>query len=222
MLLNKEVIHRIVTGIILGAVSWFVYMQLPYYVVSTLLLFVLYYILIVEWRRLFPQRTPLFWLLTFLYLIPAFIFMILMNNHPIDRNFLFILIILISTFDTGAYVLGSMFGRHKIAASVSPGKSWEGFIGGYLCAAGGFAFLLWNNATPLEWGLILGFTLLVCCLGTMGDFFESWLKRRVQLKDSGTALPGHGGFLDRFDAIMFTVLCLYFFKDMLIKIFHVT
>ncbi len=222
MLFSKEVIHRITTGIILGAVSWFVYMKLPFYVVSAFILFVLGYILVVEWHRLFPEKKALFWLLTFAYLIPAFIFLVLMNNHPIDRNFLFVLIILISTFDTGAYVIGSMFGKHKIAPAVSPGKSWEGFVGGYLCAVGGFAFLLWNNGTQLEWGHILGFTLLVCFLGTMGDLFESWLKRRAQIKDSGTALPGHGGFLDRFDALILTVLFLYCFKDSFIKIFQIT
>ncbi|GMU19837.1 MAG: hypothetical protein AMXMBFR12_10280 [Candidatus Babeliales bacterium] len=64
------------------------------------------------------------------------------------------------------------------------------------------------------------FTLLVCILSLIGDLFESWLKRRAGIKDSGTMLPGHGGFLDRFDGILFTVIFFYIFKDYLVKLFE--
>ena len=114
--------------------------------------------------------------------------------------------------DTGAYCVGSLIGRHKLFPRVSPGKSWEGSIGGaVLClivsqvAAHYLPFL-----TAIEWAV---FALVVVVFGTWGDLIESLLKRQMGIKDSGKILPGHGGMLDRFDssilAIPASVIFLY-------------
>jgi phosphatidate cytidylyltransferase len=105
--------------------------------------------------------------------------------------------------DSGAYYLGSRFGRHRLAPLVSPKKSWEGVVGG---VAGSF-FALWVCRTVFfpELGLPAGLALaaLMSVLAPLGDLVESLFKRDVGVKDSSTVLPGHGGFLDRTDSLFF-------------------
>ena len=111
--------------------------------------------------------------------------------------------------DTGAYCVGSLIGRHKLFPRVSPGKSWEGSIGGGLVVmgvAGLVATYVDNGAQPMltiwQW-LGLGLTVVVC--GTWGDLVESLFKRTLGIKDSGNILPGHGGMLDRFDSSLLAI-----------------
>src|SRR5205807_6979541 len=99
----------------------------------------------------------------------------------------------------------------------SPGKSWEGVCGGYLFACASFAFLAYEYALTTPLWFNAGFTFITCVCACLGDLFESWLKRRVGIKDSGTSLPGHGGFLDRFDGILSTIFFFYVFRDILIQ-----
>lgn len=104
------------------------------------------------------------------------------------------------TNDTGAYCSGSLFGRHKLFPRISPGKSWEGSVGGGLLVLA-VAAVEWWIARPVE-SLVawLGFGLIVVFFGTWGDLVESLFKRTLGIKDSGNILPGHGGMLDRFDS----------------------
>lgn len=105
--------------------------------------------------------------------------------------------------DSGAYLVGSTLGRRKLFPAVSPGKSWEGAIGGFIftiiIAVISYQFL--GILDMVDW-LVIGS--LVSVLGTYGDLIESMLKRSVNIKDSGHFLPGHGGVLDRFDAVFFS------------------
>jgi phosphatidate cytidylyltransferase len=104
--------------------------------------------------------------------------------------------------DIAAYFVGTRFGRHKMAPSISPAKSWEGFAGGIAGALFGvfLFFVLIHGIDPLD-GLGLG--LIIGLLAPVGDLIESMAKREIGIKDSGTVLPGHGGVLDRLDAIVF-------------------
>ena len=130
------------------------------------------------------------------YLIPLSVFIFLWTN------------------DTGAYLSGSLFGKHKLFPRVSPGKSWEGSIGG--------GILVLIVATAIGWyensgmhdvaeGLAMsvpawmGLGLVVVFFGTWGDLVESLFKRTVGIKDSGNILPGHGGMLDRFDSSLMAI-----------------
>ncbi|MDQ3751551.1 MAG: phosphatidate cytidylyltransferase [Actinomycetota bacterium] len=104
--------------------------------------------------------------------------------------------------DIGAYFTGTRFGAHRMAPSISPGKSWEGFAGGLVCClVGGVACAA--ALPPLGW--VDGGALGALCgvFGAAGDLAESLVKRTVGVKDSGRLLPGHGGFLDRLDAMVF-------------------
>ena len=106
--------------------------------------------------------------------------------------------------DTGAYCVGSMFGKHRLFERISPKKSWEGSIGGaVVCVA--ISFLLahfFPFMTTLQW---IGLSLVIVVFGTWGDLTESLLKRQLHIKDSGTILPGHGGMLDRFDSSLMAI-----------------
>lgn len=114
--------------------------------------------------------------------------------------------------DIGAYFSGKGFGRHKLAPTISPGKSWEGAIGGWLAVlvisaavamsmSGGetFQYHLFNR---WGWGGFVGILSLMVVASVVGDLFESQLKRRAGMKDSSNLLPGHGGVLDRIDALI--------------------
>ena len=111
-------------------------------------------------------------------------------------------------YDSMAYVAGSMFGKHKMAKNISPKKSWEGLIGGAIFAIimGILNAVLFQAASMLSWIIIAS---IIVIFGTFGDLFESKLKRNLGIKDSGSILPGHGGFLDRFDSLLFAVPVIY-------------
>lgn len=101
--------------------------------------------------------------------------------------------------DIGAYFAGRTIGGPKIAPAISPSKTWAGLAGGVI-AATAFAFAL-HVWTGLPFRLVM-WTPLLACVAQAGDFYESWLKRRAGVKDSGTLLPGHGGVLDRLDGLV--------------------
>ena len=108
--------------------------------------------------------------------------------------------------DAGAYCIGSLLGRHKLFPRISPGKSWEGSIGGAVFVlAAAWAISYWLDGvmlTTLEW---LGLGMVVVVFGTWGDLVESLFKRTLGIKDSGNILPGHGGMLDRFDSALLAI-----------------
>lgn len=106
--------------------------------------------------------------------------------------------------DTGAYMVGSLIGKHRLFERISPKKSWEGTIGGTLLAiASAFVFnALFPIMAAWQWA---GLALVVVVFGTWGDLCESLMKRQLGIKDSGTILPGHGGFLDRFDSALMAI-----------------
>ncbi|MDQ3956796.1 MAG: phosphatidate cytidylyltransferase [Actinomycetota bacterium] len=111
-------------------------------------------------------------------------------------------ILIVACDDIGAYFAGTSFGRHKIAPSISPAKSWEGFAGGIVTAlAAGLLFASLLREMTVPTGLALG--AIAGLLAPVGDLVESLAKREIGIKDSGRLLPGHGGMLDRLDAIIF-------------------
>jgi phosphatidate cytidylyltransferase len=108
--------------------------------------------------------------------------------------------------DTGAYCVGSLIGRHKLFPRISPGKSWEGSIGGAVVVlAVAAAISIYIDDVMLTLPQWLGLGLVVVVFGTWGDLVESLFKRTLGIKDSGNILPGHGGMLDRFDSSLLAI-----------------
>jgi phosphatidate cytidylyltransferase len=139
-----------------------------------------------------------------------------MNQLDLYRPLVYYLFLIVFSFDAGAYIAGSLFGKNLIAPTITPKKTIEGFIGGYLSAIVIFVWALYDAQNHLPPRFVLAFTLLVCTIAFFGDLLESYLKRKANIKDSGDILPGHGGFLDRFDAVMLTVFFFFIWKDWLI------
>ena len=135
------------------------------------------------------------------------------NGYDIQYTYLMPLSVFVFLWinDAGAYICGSLLGRHKLFPRVSPGKSWEGSIGGVLLVVVA-AVLIWYfteqydvndlRLTAYEWA---GLGIVVVVFGTWGDLIESLFKRTLGIKDSGNILPGHGGMLDRFDSTLMAV-----------------
>jgi len=151
----------------------------------------------VEWFKA-PKGPQSKWpqAVLFLFPVPAFAALLWMcEQEPYDPWPILGFVWMIWANDTGAYLVGKPFGKHKLWPSVSPGKSWEGTLGGMLAAAG----VSWA-VLGVEWmwlGALMG------ALSTAGDLTQSAWKRRRGLKDSGTLLPGHGGIMDRFDGFFY-------------------
>ena len=148
--------------------------------------------------------------------LPLSIINVLAFRTATDGNIHFYYLLPLSVFiflwtsDTGAYCVGSLFGKHKLFPRISPAKSWEGSIGGgtlVLVAAFLVSILdqSYGNLSGLNTLQWLGLGLVVTIFGTWGDLVESLIKRTLGIKDSGTILPGHGGMLDRFDSSLLAI-----------------
>ena len=126
------------------------------------------------------------------------------NDGAYNYQIVFGLLFILWASDTGAYFAGTFFGKRKLFERISPKKSWEGFFGGAALALI-FAYGLsrfFDTFSLVQW-IIIG--LIVIIGGTFGDLVESLLKRSFEIKDSGNSLPGHGGFLDRFDGLLISM-----------------
>jgi phosphatidate cytidylyltransferase len=132
--------------------------------------------------------------------------------RDLDEGTLLALATLLSVWanDVFAYLVGSMLGKHKMSPNISPNKSWEGFAGGTI-----FTILVWvglyfviDSPMTLWWHALVG--LAIALAGVLGDLAESRLKREAGVKDSGRLLPGHGGFLDRFDSLIMVSVVAYY------------
>ena len=139
-------------------------------------------------------------------------FLVSIRRGPDGMTWIFLLLAIIFAGDISAYYVGSYLGRHKLNPAISPGKTIEGAIGGLagnllVGSIGKFFFL-----PALSWGPAVLFFLAVGLSGQVGDLFESEFKRSSNIKDSGGILPGHGGFLDRIDALLFASPVAYLFK----------
>ena len=117
--------------------------------------------------------------------------------------------------DTGAYLVGITVGKHKLFERISPQKSWEGFFGGLVfTVASAFVFAHFETSIPIyHW---IGLSLSIVVFGTWGDLIESLIKRTLGVKDSGYSLPGHGGYLDRFDSFLLAVYGMLFYVQLFI------
>lgn len=156
--------------------------------------------------RAYPEKTalwangPVLFLVGLILLVPAWLG--LTSLHGQGAWWLMYLFLLVWGADTGAYFAGRAFGRRKLAPAVSPGKTLEGFAGGLvLTMALALGVALWQGFTGQRLLAFLALSFITVLASVLGDLFESMVKRRAGIKDSGTIFPGHGGALDRIDSL---------------------
>lgn len=209
---------RFLTGTIIATGFWFIFFYCPTAIFSLTLIAILSTILIKEWTILFKYNSYRFWLLMPLYPILPFVLLIYMNQQAQYHQLLYYLFLTVFTFDTSAYMTGSMIGYHKVIPKISPHKTVEGCIGGFIGTFIGFYVALWQQGINLSLLTIMILTFAICTIAFWGDIFESMLKRQAHIKHSGTILPGHGGFLDRFDAVMMVTFFFFLFRNQLAQL----
>jgi phosphatidate cytidylyltransferase len=145
---------------------------------------------------------PILGLLGLMLLGFTWIAIVTILNYQSGQWLLLLAIVIIVLADVGGFFAGKYFGKHKLAPIISPGKTWEGFVGGLLLEGVLVGSLVWYLSDHVT---VLGLSLLVipvALYSVLGDLFESMIKRHSGVKDSGRLLPGHGGVLDRIDGVM--------------------
>ena len=133
------------------------------------------------------------------------------NVQGLSTKLLLFFFIAIFGSDSGAYFAGKALGKHKLVPKISPGKTWEGLIGGILAAAAMGALCTWAFFPELPYQFSIALAAVMAVVGVLGDLTESAIKRGAGAKDAATILPGHGGLLDRLDSLLFNAPILYYF-----------
>jgi phosphatidate cytidylyltransferase len=151
------------------------------------------------WRGVRPNQTTWIGAAGFAVLVPAGLAMLALR--PLE---VLLVLVLVWIADSAAYFVGRAWGRRKLAPTISPGKSWEGAIGG-LIGAVLYAIICGYFIQGIAWAPFLAAAALLAMVSIVGDLFESAVKRQAGVKDSGTLLPGHGGILDRIDSATATL-----------------
>lgn len=207
----------VIAGTIYLALLMFGGPYIPAFVIGTPLALIATFVFYLFRRHVnelvLSQITATFFTIVYTGLMLSFLGLI----RDLPSGAAWLLLVLASTFgaDTGAYITGRAIGKHKLAPHVSPGKTIEGLIGGIglsIVAALVCRLLIPGDLTKADC-LWVGFA--VGLIGPLGDLSESMLKRSVGVKDSGNLIPGHGGLLDRIDALLFTAPFVYYYASYL-------
>ena len=150
------------------------------------------------WLKLAVRHRVVLGVTGLVVLVPTWLALSRLQNDP---WLLLLLLAVVWVADTAAYFTGRALGRHKLAPAISPGKTWEGVAGAFVAVTAYAAVLHFSGRIPLDLATVVLAFLGMTALSIVGDLFESWLKRRAGVKDSGAIFPGHGGMLDRIDAL---------------------
>ena len=170
-----------------------------------LVLACLWWALALLWVQSYPQSTLLWgsrWVravMGLLVLVPAGVALVFIRVQESGAALIVLLVLIVASADIGAFFAGRRWGRHKLAANVSPGKTWQGFAGGVVANLLLAVLVWWFAGSSLGYWLVL--IVPASLVSVLGDLLESMLKRHRGIKDSGVILPGHGGILDRLDSL---------------------
>ena len=199
-------------GILMFTLSFFIEGRIPidgkplpaeFYILIFPIISCIYMIKLYKKFERKPFTNIAFTFLGLFYVIVPFVLLNVIVFEEGQYNFEIILgsLLILWASDTGAYFAGTFFGKRKLFERISPKKSWEGFIGGAVLALT-FAYGSSRYLHTLSVSQWMTVGILIIVGGTFGDLIESLLKRSIEIKDSGDSLPGHGGFLDRFDGLL--------------------
>lgn len=204
----------VLSGLVSGATTG-AGILVPLYVISALFwVFVVPVWLVRKWTLSNPMLASL---VGFVVLVPTSL--ALVHLRALGPWVMLAVMAVVWVADIAAYFSGRAFGRHKLAPSISPGKTWEGAIGAVVAVLlFGFGVLTWQGASNPGGAMVVAAGLVLwTAISIIGDLFESLLKRQAGLKDSGTILPGHGGILDRIDSLTSTLPLVALFVVLLAR-----
>ena len=197
---NKLLI-RTIFSIIIFALFFAFYLYYPKYII--LLVIFIYLIIIYEVFKNFNYYN----FLVYFYLIISFLILTYFLLYLYNQNIFLIFVLTVLLFDTFSYLFGKIFGKIKFIPSISPNKTLEGFIGGFISTL--FFILSYNYLIKKYFILeLVIFSSLIILLAFLGDLLQSYIKRKSKIKDSSNFLPGHGGFFDRMDGYLLSVFIL--------------
>ncbi len=198
----------------------------PWYQYSPGIAFATLVFVAVPWLMAGREKTGRVTMIPFMVLGPVYVGFLLSHGlalRELDggagyaRDWLLFTVLVTFATDTGAFFTGKAVGRHLMVPAVSPGKTWEGAIGGFVLATGvaaGLGALLDLDAAVWQAALV---GVAVGAMAQLGDLAESRIKRAAGVKDAGSILPGHGGVLDRLDSIVFTLPVVYYLVALVLK-----
>jgi len=196
---------------VIASLFYLGYVHVDYFAILFPFFIASYFVALFQ-KRALPFNDIAYTFLGILYVVVPFLAFISLGfvqggfNYAVPLGFM----ILLWTNDTGAYLAGRSFGKRKLFERISPKKTWEGFIGGVLLAVVVALNLEKYFASLPTWQWVI-IAVIIGVFGTLGDLVESMLKRSLNVKDSGTILPGHGGLLDRFDGLLVAAPLVYLF-----------
>ena len=201
----RDLRPRIATGVILATVTFIALWQGD--IVFTVFVALCAVIMLYEWRSLTASLNPFMTLLGIPYiLLPCLsligLRMLQFTDHPLSLWPTLYVIAVVAATDTGAYISGRCIGGPKLAPRISPKKTWAGLLGGMSCGVVASYLLSPKLFIPSNLPEAIAVGMIISVISQLGDLFESWMKRKAGVKDSGTLLPGHGGLLDRVDGLL--------------------
>ncbi|MBG6234890.1 phosphatidate cytidylyltransferase [Pedobacter sp. CAN_A7] len=204
---------------LITASSYFWNLDSRYFVLLIPLLFCVFLVTLYQHQES-PFTSIAYTFVGLIYVTLPFCFFYALGFAFSDQGFNFHLplsfLLMLWASDTGAYLFGRKLGKTKLFERHSPKKSWEGFFGGVFTSVL-VAYLISLLFTELSAPVLMGMAVLVVSFGTLGDLVESMLKRSLNVKDSGTLLPGHGGLLDRFDGLLIGAPIVFAYLYLLLK-----
>jgi phosphatidate cytidylyltransferase len=216
---QNEVFPQKIHGLIAGSIIYIILVAISLELISKLFLAFLPLLIMVFFVAEFFRNKPntmqniAFSVLPMVYISVPLAMLVFLTGPLITGNnphwhIAFGFFIILWSDDTFAYLTGIMIGKHKLFEKISPKKTWEGSIGGLIFGfiAAYILSVFFTELNTMQW---MGAALIIAVTGTLGDLSESLLKRKFNVKDSGTLLPGHGGVLDRFDSVLFSAPALF-------------
>lgn len=171
-------------------------------------------LLIISQKDFIKRSTSAVFITFYLAVLGGFI--LLLANHPDGALRILALVVLIACNDTFAYIAGVLLGKHKLAPSISPKKSWEGLIGGAIASIVGGS-LIFHYLFEVNWIVGAAIGVMTVITATCGDLIESAIKRDLAIKDMSNLLPGHGGIMDRLDSALFTAPAVWFAFELIAR-----